>query len=143
MVVMPPPEVISSRGHAKPAPLSPPLEARKVAPHQRLDIGVGAGGGETLVFAHLRRDLGRERHRHVRQSADDFIADAALVLRIGEAVQEADRDRLDLLRWRCIDCARARLASSSGTSTSALRIDPLADAARAGGAAPAVAAGRC
>jgi hypothetical protein len=33
----------------------------------------------------------------LRQSAGDFIADAALVIRIGETVQEPDRHRLYLL----------------------------------------------
>ncbi len=44
------------------------LEIGEIAPHQRLDIGVGAGGGEALVFAHLRRHVAGERHREMRQA---------------------------------------------------------------------------
>jgi hypothetical protein len=71
-----------------------PLEAGEVARHQRLDVGVGAGRGEALVFAHFRRDIAGQRHRDVRQAAGDRFPDAALVIRIGERVQEADGNRL-------------------------------------------------
>ena len=45
------------------------------------------------------------------------LADAALVRRVGEAVQKADRDRLDAAARRARSSARATPASSSGTST--------------------------
>ena len=43
------------------------LQLAQVARHDRLDVGVGAGGGEALVFAHLRRHLGRQRDRELGQ----------------------------------------------------------------------------
>ena len=41
------------------------FELAEIAADQRLQIGVGAGGREALVFAHLGRDLGRQRHRDI------------------------------------------------------------------------------
>ena len=73
----------------------------------------------------------------------DRLADAALVIRIGEAVQKADRDCLNLLRGQSIDSALAMLASSSGIRTLALCVDALADRQPQAGAAPAAAADRC
>jgi len=78
-------------------------ELRKVAPDEGLEIRVGAGGGEALVFAHLRRDLAGQRHCDLRQPARNRIAEAALVIGIGEAVQQPDRHGLDLLGSERID----------------------------------------
>src|SRR5262249_37506858 len=63
------------------------VEPRKVAPDEGLQIGVCAGGGEALVFAHLRRDLAGQAYCDLRQPARNRIADPALVIRVGEAVQ--------------------------------------------------------
>src|SRR5262249_27496340 len=49
------------------------VEPRKVAPDEGLQIGVCAGGGEALVFAHLRRDLAGQRHCDLRQPARNRI----------------------------------------------------------------------
>ena len=117
------------------------LEVGQIAPHQRLDVGIGAGGGEALVFTHLRRHVGRERHRDLGQALPYRVADAALVLRIGEAVQEADRDRLHLLRRERVDRGReARLVERH--QHVALRVDRARAPGSAAGAAPAAAAGR-
>ena len=97
-----------------------------VAAHQGLQIGVGAGGGETLVFAHLRRHFGRQRYREMGQPARDRVADAALVIRIGEAVQEADRNGLDVLAGERFDGAgHARIVERH--LHRALGVDALAD----------------
>src|SRR6266699_1059138 len=87
LVVIPPPEVIS-KGTAKARTHQIAVELRNVAPDEGLQIGVCAGGGEALVFAHLRRDLAGQRHCEMRQPARNRIADPALVIRIGEAVQQ-------------------------------------------------------
>ena len=81
------------------------LELADVTAHQRLQVGVGAGRRETLVFAHFRRDVRRQRHGEIRQPPRDRRADPALVLRIGEAVQKPDRHGLDLLRNKCLNRA--------------------------------------
>lgn len=73
------------------------LESAEIAAHQRLQISVGAGSRKPLVFAHLRRDVGRQRHSNVRQRPRDQLGCPALVLRICEAMQKADGNRLDLL----------------------------------------------
>jgi hypothetical protein len=62
----------------------------------------------------------------LRQPAGDFIADAALVIRIGETVQEPDCHRLYLLAGDEIDCpGKARRIQRHQHSS--LRIDPLAN----------------
>ena len=43
------------------------LEAPQVAVHQRLHIGVGAGGDAALVFPQLGNDVARERDRRLRE----------------------------------------------------------------------------
>jgi hypothetical protein len=101
------------------------FQSAEITSHQRLDVGVGAGGGETLVFAHLRRNIGRQRHRHVRQAARDRIAGAALVIGIGEAMEKADRDPLDPLRRKCVERAREAALVERHQHIS-LGIDPLA-----------------
>ena len=101
------------------------LELADVTPHQRLQIGVGAGRGEALVFAHFRRDVGRQRHGDIRQPPRDRRADPALVLGIGEAVQKPDRHGLDLLRGERIDRARNAVVVKRHQH-GALRIDALA-----------------
>src|SRR5439155_26352768 len=61
------------------------------------DVGIGAGGREALVLAHLRRDLRRQRDRQVGPLPGEDVAGRDLVRRIGEAVEEADGDALDAL----------------------------------------------
>ena len=101
-------------------------ELHKIAPDQRLEIGVRAGGGEALVFAHLRRDVAGQRHCDLRQPARNRIADPALVIRIGEAVQQPDRHGLDLLGSERLDrTGDAGFVERNQHLT--LRIDPLAD----------------
>ena len=73
------------------------LQIAQVARHDRLHVGVGAGGGEALVLAHLRRHLGRERDPEVRQRVLQDVADPSLVRRVDVGVQEADRGALDTL----------------------------------------------
>ncbi len=101
------------------------LEPAEITPHQRLDVGVGASGGEALVFAHFRRHVGRERHRDVGQPRPDGVADAPLVIRIGEAVQEADCDGLDLLRCQRRDRGREARRVERHQHV-AMRVDALA-----------------
>ena len=76
-VVSPPPDSIRNSGQAKPSPRSWRVEAGEIARHQRLDIGVGAGGREALVLAHLGRDLARQRDRHAGQPRGEDLARCA------------------------------------------------------------------
>lgn len=46
----------------------PAFETPKIRGHQRLDISVGHDRVEAFVFAHLRRNLGRDRHRNLGQA---------------------------------------------------------------------------
>ncbi len=102
------------------------LELRKIPADQRLKIRIRAGGGEALVFAHFRRDLAGQRHRDLRQPPGNCLAHPPLVIRIGEAVQESDRHRLDAACGECLDRASdARVIERE--EHFAVRIDPLAD----------------
>ena len=74
------------------------FELAEIACHARQHIGVGDGGRGALVFADLGTDLARQRDGDARQFLGQDRADTALMGLVGEAVQEADRDRLDLLR---------------------------------------------
>ncbi len=71
------------------------VEISEVAADQRLDVGIGASRRKALVFAHLGRHVARQGDRHARQALGDNLASPALMRRIGEAVQKADRDGLD------------------------------------------------
>src|SRR5262249_39573442 len=102
------------------------VELRKVAPDEGLEIGVRAGGGEALGFAHLRRDLAGQRHCDLRPPARHRVAAAALVIGFGEAVQRPDRHGLDLLGGERLDRpGDARFVERD--QHLAVRIDPLAD----------------
>jgi hypothetical protein len=72
-------------------------EISEIGRDQRLQVGVGARGREALVFAHLRRDLARERHRNARKALGKQGRDAHLMTRLREAVEEPDCHRLDPL----------------------------------------------
>ena len=74
------------------------LHARHVDAGRAFALAAFAGDAEVHRLAHLRRDLAGQRDGHTGEPARDRLADAALVLRIGEAVQQADRDGLDALR---------------------------------------------
>ena len=120
----------AARGHqqhraAKAGARQLALELADVISHQRLQVGVGAGRGETLVFAHFRRHVRGQRHRDIRQPARDRRADPTLVLGIGEAVQQPDRHGLDLLRGERIDRAGNDVVVER-QQHGALRIDALA-----------------
>ena len=75
----------------------PALDPLEVALDDRPDDGVDDGRGRAQVLAELGRDLGRERDRDARQLLGEDRADPPLVLRVDVRVEQADRDRLDLL----------------------------------------------
>ena len=80
----------AGRGHAL-------AQLLQIAGHQRLNIGVGAGGREALVFAQFRADVARQRDPQARQAGRQDLPRAPLVRGVGITVQEADRDTLDLV----------------------------------------------
>ena len=119
-VVMPPDDIISSRGPAMPSFVRLASSCAEIARHARQHIGVGDGGRGALVFADLGADLAGERDRHARQLLGQDGAGAALVRLVGEAVQEADGDRLDLVRAQLgRDLRTACSSSASSTAPSA------------------------
>ena len=69
----------------------------QVARHQRLDIGVGHGGGNATVLADLGQDARGQRHREIGSLRQDGACRNLLVGRIGVGVQEAHGDRLDVI----------------------------------------------
>ena len=75
----------------------PLLDPREVALDDRPDDGVDDGRGGAQVLAELGSDLGRERDGDAGQLLREDGADPLLVSRVDVRVQQADRDRLDLL----------------------------------------------
>ena len=73
----------------------PLLQLVEVRPDHRHRRRVARGGDHARVLADLRRDLGRDAHRHAELAAQ-VLGDDALVGRVGVAVEEAHADRLDL-----------------------------------------------
>ena len=70
-------------------------QSLQVAGHERLDIGVRAGGREPLVLAHLRAHIRGQGHRKRRALRCQNRADTPLVFRVGIAVNEPDGDGFD------------------------------------------------
>ena len=70
-------------------------QAKEIPGDQRPDIGVCAGGGETLVLPDLGTDLAREADGNSRKLVGQDFTDLPLVIGMGVGVQEPDRDRLN------------------------------------------------
>ena len=92
-------------------------EQAQITRHQRLDIGVADGRRGAFVLADLGADLVRERDEEARDLLPQDLADTVLVRAVDVGVQEADRDRLDVLRAQVRRRSCGRLVSSSGNST--------------------------
>ena len=111
-------------GCTEPAQLG--LEAPQVGGHQRLHVGVGAGGVEPLVLAHPGRDLAAERRGDAGRGLQEQVTEPALVVAVAVAVHEPDGHGLvsavDQLRH---DCAGAGLVE--GHQRFAPRVEALAD----------------
>src|SRR3546814_9969694 len=71
------------------------VQIGQIARHDRLDVGIGAGGRLALVFAEFRADVGGTGDPQVRQGRLQDLRDADLVRRVGVGVQQADSERLD------------------------------------------------
>ena len=72
-----------------------PGHQREVLLRERLDVGVGRGGGGALVLADLRRHLVRGRHRDAGMALRDQPRRLLLVAWVGVGMQKHHRDRLD------------------------------------------------
>ena len=92
-------------------------EPRDVAAHHRPEIGVQHHRRQPLVLAELGRDLVAGADEGVRASPRAGSRPPLLVLGPDEAVEEADRDRLDAGLAKAAAAARTA-SSSSGVSTS-------------------------
>ena len=114
----------------------------QVTRHERLHVGVGAGGGEAIELADFRAHLRRERHGHFRQTLREDGADASLVGRVRVGVQQADGDTRHPLAPRAWAPGHAPPVRRA---TPALRRRRSSVPARCGGVAgaQAAAAGRC
>ena len=88
----------------------------EISLHHRLDVGVRHHRVEALILAHLRRDLGRDRHRNLRAALQQHVADHPLVLGIEIGVDQAHGHtlvfRLGDLRRHGLDLACDRAGSS-------------------------------
>ena len=70
-------------------------QARDLAVHHRLDVGVGDGGGCALVFLPLRQHVVGDGDRNIRQLLLQNLLGAPFVVRRHVREQEVDRHRLD------------------------------------------------
>ena len=104
-VVRPPFDCIISSGAGMPARIEPCAQRAQVGRDDRHDIGVDDRRGGALVLLDLRQHLGGDAERQVRRLALDDLLDRQLVRRIGERVDQADRDRFDALGEQRIDRA--------------------------------------
>ena len=86
------------------------------------DVGVRAGGRETLVLPDLRADLARQAHGRARQLRGQHLANRLLVGRVSPGVEQSHGDRLDPPP----PSIRAAIALTSASSRGA-RIRPRAD----------------
>ena len=75
----------------------PLLQAGQIAIDHRLDIGVHGRRGPALELARARQNVARGGDEELRELARDQRARRLFMRRIGEGMQEADRQRLDLL----------------------------------------------
>ncbi len=97
--------------------------------HQRLQRRVDDGRGRAPVLAHGRVELVRERHRDAGPLLLEDLADAALVVRVGDRPQQADADRLHLRAAGGVDRLAYRVLVERAV-LAALRVDPPADLER-------------
>ena len=70
------------------------FEISKVAVDDRFHVSVGERRAEALKLTHLRRDLGRNRNRHVRMFGDDGVTHQSLMAAVGIGMDEGHRCRL-------------------------------------------------
>ena len=78
------------------------LQLRDVAAHQRLHVGVGAGGVAALVLPQLGHHVGRNGDRDVGECRADDCRGLPFVCWIAVGVQEADGDRLDPFGYQAL-----------------------------------------
>ncbi|MCY1526298.1 hypothetical protein D9M68_613070 [compost metagenome] len=122
----------ASRGHQKgffgqAAFASRFVEAAQVAGHLRLHISVGADRRQAGVFADFGADVGRQRDPQLGRVLAQQRADAAFVVRVGVAMQQADRHTLHA-RFGQFVRQRDDLRLVQGRQHAALRIDALGNA---------------
>jgi hypothetical protein len=102
------------------------FQPRKIARHDRLDIGVHAGRRPALIFAHFRRDFARQRERETRREPRQDIARFVLVHRIDIGMQETNRHAFDRGCLQCADEIR-KCALVERLDDLATRAQPLRD----------------
>ena len=66
------------------------FEPVQVRSHERLYVGVGAHGVETLELAHLGRHFAANRHGDIRCRFEEELAEPTFVLTVAIAVDEPD-----------------------------------------------------
>ena len=71
------------------------LQLLKVAPDDRLHVGVRRGGRGALELLDFARHLGRERHRDTGQLVRQSLPDGTLVRVVDVGMQQRHRDRFD------------------------------------------------
>ncbi len=101
-------------------------ERAQVAGDDRHDIGVDDGRRGAFVFLDLRQHLEGDARFEIGRLACHDLLDHQLVARIGEGIEQADGDRLDLLGEQGVD-GPFGVARLERPLDAAARIDPLVD----------------
>ena len=71
-----------------------PFETAQISFHQGFDIGIGDGGVETLIFAHLRADLARQRQHGAGHFLRHNLSHEALMGVIDVGMEKSHSDAL-------------------------------------------------
>ncbi len=113
-----PPEDCMTAGSRQPRLARALDQPAKVGAQQRGEGGVDLGGGRALELAERADGLVRERDVHARQPLRERVAERALVRGVAVGVQQADGDRLGLVRGDRLDrgLEAASLSARSGPS---------------------------
>ena len=123
-VVSPPLDCMSRMGAPIFARSRLPRSDCQIARDHGLQIRVHHRGRGALVFLDLGQDLVARAYRHTgRQLLDDAL-DRELVRRVGERVEKADRNRLDVLRQKLLHRALG-VGRIERRLDAAVRVDPL------------------
>ena len=91
--------------------------------HQGLDIGIGDGGVEAFILAHLGRDFARKRNHHPRQAVFQHGTDQPFMGGVGIGMQQPNRDALIARRAQSV-AQTFHLGTVQGDQHIAPRADP-------------------
>jgi hypothetical protein len=79
-------------------------QCHEIPRHNRHDVGINHRGRGALVFFNLGQDLKANAAWQIRGPMRDDIFDHQFMHRVGERIQQANRDGFDPLGKQLVDC---------------------------------------